>query len=79
MSQVIESAVMESRGTRDLLSADRVDLTPVSARQAVGRYSGIERVDARRPLWRSAGTVGLVALIAAAALPLLAQALSVSG
>jgi hypothetical protein len=59
--------------------AQPIDLTPVSARVAVGRYTGIERSSRRRkPLWQSAGIVGLVALVAAGSLPLVAEILSVS-
>lgn len=58
-----------------------IDLTPVSARAAVGRYTGLSRSRPARPapFWRSAGIVGLVALIAAAATPIIAQILTVSG
>ncbi len=61
--------------------ASPIDLTPVSARAAVGRYTGLSRSRpvAPAPLWRSAGIVGLVALIAAAATPIIAEILTVSG
>ncbi len=74
MSQVIEP----KRTTLAPLD-EHVDLTPMSASQAVGRFSGIGRIGTRPPLWRSTGIVGVVALIAAAALPLLAEILSVPG
>jgi len=64
-------------------------LAPLSAREAVGRRTGIDRVAAsssrvsfaqasssRAPLWQAAGIVGLIALIAAATLPLIAPILS---
>lgn len=47
------------------------DLAPIRARDAIGRDTGIARSRPSEPvpLWRSAGVVGLVALIAAAAIP----------
>lgn len=56
-----------------------IPLAPLSAREAVGRRSGIDRIAAsssRAPFWQSAGIVGLVAVIAAVTLPLIAQILS---
>ncbi|MFF7291076.1 hypothetical protein ACFY9N_00950 [Microbacterium sp. NPDC008134] len=59
--------------------AQPIDLTPVSARTAVGRYSGIAKSPRRTtPLWQSAGIVGLIALVAAGSLPLVADLLSVA-
>ncbi|MFJ2370731.1 hypothetical protein [Microbacterium sp. NPDC087665] len=58
-----------------LATVARVDLTPLAASDAVGRYSGIESLTARTPLWRSAGIVGLVALVAAGAAPVIAGVL----
>lgn len=62
-------------------AAAPIDLTPVSARAAVGRYTGLSRTRPVNPapFWRSAGIVGLVALIAAAATPVVAQILTVAG
>jgi len=56
------------------------DLTPRSAREAVGRPTGFERAAvtrSRAPLWQAAGIVGMIALIAAAALPLIANLLAI--
>jgi hypothetical protein len=71
--------VLESQSSSTVLPSEHVDLTPMSASQAVGRFSGIGRIGTRPPLWRSTGIVGVIALIAAAALPLLAEILSVPG
>ena len=62
-------------------TAAPIDLTPVSARAAVGRYTGLSRSRplAPAPLWRSAGIVGLIALVAAAATPVIAEILTVAG
>ncbi|WP_314648833.1 hypothetical protein [uncultured Microbacterium sp.] len=62
-------------------TAAPIDLTPVSARAAVGRYTGLSRSRpaAPAPLWRSAGIVGLIALVAAAATPIITEILTVSG
>lgn len=59
--------------------ATAVALTPLSAREAVGRRTGIDRVatrSSRAPLWQAAGIVGLIALVASATLPLIANFLS---
>ncbi len=63
-----------------LLAPDSASLAPVSARDAVGRSTGIEPVAigvARSPLWTALGIAGLVSLIAAGSLPLIADLLSV--
>jgi hypothetical protein len=62
------------------LAPDSASLAPVSARDAVGRSTGIEPVAigvARSPLWTALGIAGLVSLIAAGSLPLIADLLSV--
>lgn len=65
------------------LAASRreVDVTPVPARVAVGRYTGIarSRPAPRTPLWRSAGIAGLIALVAAAATPVIAEMVPFTG
>jgi len=64
---------------RALVAADSISLAPLSAREAVGRSTGIEPVVvgvARSPLWRALGVAGLVALVAAGSLPLIADLLS---
>lgn len=59
---------------------DPVDLAPLAAREAIGRSTGMRRVpraSSRPPLWKSAGIAGLIAVIAAATLPLTASALDI--
>jgi len=59
--------------------ADAVSLAPLPASEAVGRATGLDRAPliARRPqTWSTAGVIGLVALVAAAALPVIASILS---
>ena len=82
MSTTAESPARLRRHARRIDAVDpaSVDLTPLSARDAVGRSTGIQSVPSaspRVPLWQSAGIVGLIAIIAAAALPLLAGALAI--
>ncbi|MBQ3359619.1 hypothetical protein ACTJKK_11380 [Microbacterium sp. 22179] len=60
------------RRTPGMIPADGVDLAPLSARQAVGRMSGITAPVERRSFWRAAGIVGGVSLVAAASAPLMA-------
>lgn len=79
------STTAQHRSRRDLRSrrlatTDSIDLAPLSAREAVGRATGIRRVPlapSRPPLWKSAGVAGLIAVIAAATLPLAASALDI--
>ena len=75
------SRAANSPGTRPSLLigapslTDAASLAPLPASEAVGRTTGIGRAPlsaSRGPLWRSAGIVGLVSLIAAGALPLIA-------
>lgn len=58
-----------------------VDLTPVAASDAVGRYTGLARHRPPRPLpfWVSSGVVGLIAIIAATAAPAIADLLTAAG
>lgn len=84
MSTTVESAVGSTRRARRTAAAVpaavAVDITPLSAREAVGRSTGLRSVpmaSARTPLWKSAGIVGLIAIVAAGALPLVAGALSI--
>lgn len=48
-----------------IASAAPIDLTPVSAQQAVGRFSGIARADVRPRAGRITAIIGLLVLIAA--------------
>lgn len=60
--------------------SDAVSLAPLPASEAVGRATGMGRASltpARPPIWRAAGTAGLVALVAAATMPLVAAALAI--
>jgi hypothetical protein len=81
MTATTETRTRTRRSARAaLLAPDSVSLAPLSARDAVGRSTGIEPVAigvARSPLWTSLGIAGLVSLIAAGALPLIAGLLSV--
>lgn len=59
--------------------SDAVSLAPLPASEAVGRASGLGRpplIAQDPPTWRTAGVVGLIALVAAAALPVIASILS---
>ena len=91
MTTAAEAPTRRDLRARRIVSpeASSVTLAPLSAREAVGRRTGIDRVAAsssrapfsqapssRAPLWQAAGIVGLIALIAAATLPLIAQILS---
>ncbi|WP_091229105.1 hypothetical protein [Microbacterium sp. 3J1] len=61
-------------------ASEPASFTPLSARDAVARSTGIDPIPvgvARSPLWRSLGITGLVALTAAAALPLVAGILAI--
>lgn len=78
MSRATNSPIRVSPGSLDASSSlsTAVSLAPLPAREAVGRATGIGRaslVTTRTPSWRSAGVVGLVALVAAAALPVMAS------
>lgn len=60
--------------------SDAVSLAPLPASEAVGRATGLGRAPltpSRPPLWRAAGVVGLVALVAAATMPLVAGILAI--
>lgn len=60
--------------------SDAVSLAPLPASEAVGRATGLGRAPlapTRVPLSRAAGVVGLVALIAAATMPLVAGMLAI--
>ncbi|WP_431074658.1 hypothetical protein [Microbacterium phyllosphaerae] len=81
MTTAAEAPTRRDLRSRRSLSpeASPVTLAPLSAREAVGRRTGIERVAppaSRAPFWQAAGIVGLIAVIAAATLPLIAQILS---
>lgn len=81
MTTAAEAPTRRDLRSRRLVSpeASSVTLTPLSAREAVGRRTGIDRVAApssRAPFWQAAGIVGLIAVVAAATLPLIAQILS---
>ena len=59
--------------------SDAVSLAPLPASEAVGRATGHGRaplIAQESPTWRTAGAVGLIALVAAAALPVIAGILS---
>lgn len=80
MSTTAQHATRRDLRSRRLASIDSVDLAPLSAREAIGRSTGIRRIPlapARPPLWKSAGVAGLIAVIAAATLPLAASALDI--
>ncbi|WP_314427940.1 hypothetical protein [uncultured Microbacterium sp.] len=67
------------RARRAALTADQISLAPRAAREAVGRATGIEPVAvgvARSPLWRDIAVAGLVALVAAGSLAVIAELLS---
>ncbi|MFK0402534.1 hypothetical protein ACIQTT_09415 [Microbacterium sp. NPDC090225] len=77
MSQAVETTrtIGSRRALRRSTAVKPVadlDLTPLSARQAVGRISGIPAPVERRSFLRSAGIVGGVSLVAAASAPLMA-------
>ncbi|MGN7949167.1 hypothetical protein ACTJKH_10510 [Microbacterium sp. 22215] len=80
MSRATNSPTRVSPGSFDATSAlsTAVSLAPLPASEAVGRATGIGRaplVTKKSPTWRTAGIVGLIALVAAATLPLIAQIL----
>ena len=82
MSEAVDSPGRVERPRRPAppMLSDAVSLAPLPASEAVGRATGMGRAThtARRaPLWRSAGSVGLFALVAAASLPLVAAALAI--
>jgi hypothetical protein len=56
-----------------------LDLTPLAARQAIGRDSGLGRITARPPLWRAAGVTLLILTVASIATPALYQAIALAG
>ena len=59
--------------------SDAVSLAPLPASEAVGRAPGLGRaplITRDPPTWCTAGIVGLIALVAAAALPVIASILS---
>ncbi|WP_312170788.1 hypothetical protein [Microbacterium sp.] len=81
MTATTETRTRTRRSARPtLLAPDSASLAPLSARDAVGRSTGIEPVAigvARSPLWTALGIAGLVSLVAAGSLPLIAGLLSV--
>ncbi len=80
MSTAAQHVTRRDLRSRRIAPIDSVDLAPLSARDAVGRATGIRRIPlapARPPLWKSAGVAGLIAVIAAATLPLAASALDI--
>lgn len=80
MSTTMQTRAGSTRSSRRALAAaDSISLAPLSAREAVGRSTGIEPVAigvARSPLWGALGVAGLVALVAAGSLALMADLLS---
>ncbi|MBP2377322.1 hypothetical protein JOF42_000817 [Microbacterium phyllosphaerae] len=81
MSRATSSPARVSPDSFDATSAlpTAVSLAPLPASEAVGRATGIGRaplVTKKSPPWQAAGIVGIIALIAAAMLPLIAQILS---
>nr|WP_201468524.1 hypothetical protein [Microbacterium hydrocarbonoxydans] len=63
-----------------IVVGDAISLAPRAAREAVGRPTGIEPVAvgvARSPLWGAIAVAGLVALVAAGSLPVIADFLSI--
>lgn len=81
MSTAAPYATRRDLRSRRISSTSPVDLAPLSAHAAVGRSTGIRSVPlapARPPLWKSAGVAGLIAVIAAAALPLAASAFDIA-
>lgn len=81
MSRATNSPRSVSPDSLDAQSAlsTAVSLAPLPAREAVGRATGLGRaplVTNRPPTWQAAGVVGVIALIAAATLPLIAAAFS---
>ena len=60
-------------------AARTLDLTPLAARQAIGRESGLRRVTARPPLWRTAGVLLAVATVASVTAPALFHVLTLTG
>lgn len=80
MSTAAQHATRRDLRARRIAPIDSVDLAPIAAREAIGRTTGIRRVPlapTRPPLWKSAGATGLIAVIAAATLPLAASALDI--
>ncbi len=66
--------------SRRIVPNGAVDVAPLPARVAVGRSTGLRSIPlpaSRTPLWKSAGIVGLIAVIAAGTLPLAASALDI--
>lgn len=80
MSTAAQYLTRRDLRSRRISSTDSLDLAPLSARAAVGSSTGIRRVPlapSGTPLWKSAGVAGLIAIIAAAAMPLAAFALDI--
>lgn len=80
MSTAAQYATRRDLRSRRLTPSDSVDLAPLSARDAIGRSTGMRSIPlapSRPPLWKSAGAAGLIAVIAAATLPLAASALDI--
>lgn len=73
------SRVDAAKRTMPSTLSDAVSLAPLPASEAVGRATGLGRaplITRDPPTWRTAGIVGLIALVAAAALPVIASMLS---
>lgn len=80
MSTAAQHTTRRDLRSRRLARIDSVELAPLAAREAIGRSTGMRRVPpapSRPPLWKSAGIAGLIAVIAAATLPLTASALDI--
>ncbi|MFJ4998596.1 hypothetical protein ACIP5T_10615 [Microbacterium sp. NPDC088619] len=80
MSTATQELTRRELRSRRVTPIDSVDLAPLSAREAIGRSTGMRGVPlapSRPPLWKSAGVVGLIAVIAAGSLPLAASALDI--
>ena len=81
MSTVTQTRSADTRrARRALATTDSISLAPRAAREAVGRRTGIEPVAvgvARSPLWSAIAVAGLVALVAAGSLPVIAGFLSI--
>jgi len=80
MSTATQYPTRRELRSRRILPNGPVDVAPLSARAAVGRSTGLRSVPlpaSRTPFWKSAGVVGLIAVIAAGTLPLAASALDI--
>lgn len=81
MSTTMQTRSATRRSSRHTIAvADSISLAPRAAREAIGRPTGIEPVAvgvARSPLWGAIAVAGLVALVAAGSLPVIADLLSI--